>query len=489
MRERMSLLENLNQLVCELCKYPAETPWLELKHDNYDPEMIGKDISALANGATLEEKDFAYFLWGVDDATHQIVGTDKNLQNLKRGGEELENWLRHHLSSNADFVYQTVETERGTVGVLRISCAVNHPVSFQNMEYIRVGSYTKPLRTYSTLQSRLWNRLQNVKFEEQLADRGLNLGNAVQVLDYDSYFTLNKIPKPTSDKEIAHYLLEDGILKAQDDGLYAITNMGAVLFAKKLSDFPTVSRKAIRVIRYDGSNRMNMLDEDVAVSGYAVGFQKVVQDIEAAVSAEELLDGTLRSKKTAYPILAIREAIGNALIHQDFSISGTGPTVEVFDERIEIINPGLPMVDIFRIIDNPPKSRNEKLAALMRRMGICEELGTGWDRMVISCELERLPAPKIELYEESTKVTLFSEMPFSNLSQEDKLWACYLHACILYVQQEQMTNSSLRGRFGLQPSSAGSVSRLIKEAVSRRLIKPFDPDTSNKYMKYVPVWA
>ena len=487
-------MENLYQLVCELCKYQNETPWLELKHNNYDPEMIGKDISALANGATLDEKDFAYFLWGVDDKTHEIVGTSKNLQNLKHGNEELENWLRQNLSSNADFVYQTVSTERGIVGVLRIQRAVNRPVSFRNTEYIRVGSYTKPLSTYPQIQSRLWGRLQNVKFEEQLASQGVNLAEAIRALDYDSYFALNKITKPTLDEGIAHYLLEDGILKAQDDGLYAVTNIGAVLFAKKLSDFPTVSRKAIRLIHYDGNNRMNMLDETVVPSGYAVGFQKVVQDIEATVSSEEMLDGTLRSKKSAYPILAIREAIGNALIHQDFSISGAGPTVEIFDKRIEIINPGTPMVDIFRIIDNPPKSRNEKLAALMRHMGICEKLGTGWDRMVISCELKRLPAPEIELYEGSTyeggtKVTLFSEIPFSNLPQKDRLWACYLHACILYVQQEQMTNSSLRQRFGLQSTAAGSISRLIKEAVERGFIKPFDPNTSNKYMKYVPVWA
>ena len=482
-------MENLSKLVCELCKYPNETPWLEFKRDNYDPEMIGRDISALANSATLEEKEFAYFLWGVDDATHQIVGTNKDLQNIKRGNEELENWLRYLLSSNADFIYQTVRVEQATVGVLRVQRAVNRPVSFQNVEYIRVGSYTKRLNAYPMMQSRLWNRLQNVKFEDQLACQNMSLEEALQLLDYDRYFTLNKRPRSASAEGIAYYLMEDGILKTRDDGLYAITNLGAVLFAKNLSDFPTVSRKAIRVARYHGNNRMNMKEENISDSGYAVGFQELIQDIESKVATEELLSGTLRNKKTAYPILTIREAIGNALIHQDFSVSGAGPTVEIFDKRIEIINPGFPLVDINRIIDNPPKSRNEKLAALMRRMGMCEELGTGWDRMVINCELEHLPAPKIELYEESAKVTLFSEMPFSNLSQEDKLWACYLHACILYVQQEQMTNSSLRQRFGLQPSSAGSISRLIKEAVSRRMIKPFDPETSNKYMKYIPIWA
>ena len=210
---------------------------------------------------------------------------------------------------------------------------------------------------------------------------------------------------------------------------------------------------------------------------------------DALLPTAEVINGALREKKTAYPSLAIREAVGNALIHQDFSIPGTGPVVEIFDGRIEITNPGTPMVDIKRIVDNPPKSRNEKLAELMRRLRICEELGTGWDKIVISCELQMLPAPKIDLYEENTKVTLYAEMPFTSLSAEDKLWACYLHACVKQVENEQLTNTTLRERFGLKPSSSGSVSRLIKEAVNMKLIKPLDPDTAPRYMRYIPYWA
>lgn len=100
-----------------------------------------------------------------------------------------------------------------------------------------------------------------------------------------------------------------------------------------------------------------------------------------------------------------------------------------------------------------------------------------------------LPAPRIDLYEENTKVTLYAEMPFSSLSAEDKLWACYLHACVKQVENEQLTNTSLRERFGLKSSSSGSVSRLIKEAVNMKLIKPLDPETAPRYMRYIPYWA
>ena len=129
------------------------------------------------------------------------------------------------------------------------------------------------------------------------------------------------------------------------------------------------------------------------------------------------------------------------------------------------------------------------LASLMRRLKMCEELGTGWDKIVISCELYQLPAPVIDLYAENTKVTLFSELAFSSMSQESKLWSCYMHACIKYLQREQLTNSSLRQRFGLPPSSAGSISRLIKDAAAKKYIRPLDPDTAPRYMSYIPCWA
>lgn len=482
-------MENLDKLVVELCKLPNETQWVEFKHNNYLPEMIGQDISALANSATLHEKSCAYMLWGVDDTTHEIVGTEFNMQTVKKGQQELENWLRSLLSKNADFEFHSVMVEDKNVGVLIIHRAVNQTVMFQKVDYIRVGSYTKKLSEYPALQAQLWDRLRTSKFEERIAKHDLDLVTALGMLEYSTYFDLVKMPQPTNAEGICYYLEEEHILEKQDNGLYAITNLGAILFAKRLSDFPRLSRKAVRVVQYKGSNRLNMLKEYDGTKGYAVGFEGLLGFIDALLPTAEVINGALREKKTAYPSLAIREAVGNALIHQDFSIPGTGPVVEIFDGRIEITNPGTPMVDIKRIVDNPPKSRNEKLAELMRRLRICEELGTGWDKIVISCELQMLPAPKIDLYEENTKVTLYAEMPFTSLSAEDKLWACYLHACVKQVENEQLTNTTLRERFGLKPSSSGSVSRLIKEAVNMKLIKPLDPDTAPRYMRYIPYWA
>ncbi|MCD8302773.1 MAG: hypothetical protein LUC44_07120 [Prevotellaceae bacterium] len=231
------------------------------------------------------------------------------------------------------------------------------------------------------------------------------------------------------------------------------------------------------------------MKEFTANEGYAISFENVARLVDNLLPSREDINTVRRRTVTMLPFPAVREVLANSLIHQDFFLTGAGPIVEIFENRVEVTNPGTPLVNVMRIVDNPPKSRNEKLASLMRRMGMCEELGRGWDRMVISCELHKLPAPRIQVYEESTKVSLFSSLDFTNIPVEDKLWSTYLHACVRYIEDGSLTNSSLRERFGVAETQAGSISRLIREAINKELIKPVDPQTAPRYMRYLPIWA
>ncbi len=486
-------MENLELLVNQLRKYESETNWFEFKCNNYDPEMIGKDISALANSAAYDEKACAYMIWGIDDKSHDIVGTEPDQYSKLVGNQEIESWLRNLVSKNAEFEFHRIEMKdkngiNKPIVVLIIHKAIVQTVTFKKVDYIRVGSYTKKLSDYPQMQAQLWDKIRNSRFEEQYAMQNLSLEEALQQLDYAAYFDIKGNPIPTDIKGIAYYMEKETIIVKQDNGEYAITNLGAVLLAKKLSSFPRLARKAVRVVQYQGKSRLNMLKEDVSNKGYAIGFKDLLKYIEALLPTQEVIKGAMRETVSPYPTIALREAIANALIHQDFSIMGTGVTIEIFSNRIEITNPGIPLVDIYRIVDNPPKSRNELLASLMRRLKMCEELGTGWDKIIISCELQQLPAPHIDIYEESTKVTLFSKVDYFDLSTQDKLWACYMHACVKYIQGEFLTNSSLRIRFGLEEKSSASISRLIKDACEKGLIKKLE-ETAPKHTKYIPVWA
>ncbi len=104
-------MDNNELLIRELTKLSKETEWLEFKQNVKNPDEIGEYISALSNSATYNDKNQAYLVWGVEDVTHQIVGTSFHPSTEKIGNEELENWLHHLLSRNASFSFSEFEIE------------------------------------------------------------------------------------------------------------------------------------------------------------------------------------------------------------------------------------------------------------------------------------------------------------------------------------------------------------------------------------------
>jgi predicted HTH transcriptional regulator len=125
----------------------------------------------------------------------------------------------------------------------------------------------------------------------------------------------------------------------------------------------------------------------------------------------------------------------------------------------------------------------------MRRIGICEERGSGWDKVVFQTELYQLPAPLAEVTDDHTRVVLFAPRPLAKMDKADRVRAIYLHACLRYVSREHLTNTSVRQRFGIEPQNIATASRLIREAVEVGVVVPQDPAAAPKLMRYVPVWA
>lgn len=483
-------MKNLNLLVKELLKLGTEIPCVEFKDNNSDPNMIGEYISALSNTAALENKSMAYLVWGIDDVSHTLTNTTFNFNTKKgEGNEDLIPWLTRLLSDNANFEFTETTIDGNHVVICIIYKALGKTVTFKKLEYIRIGSYKKLLKDHPGTEAKLWQKLNDARFEELPAREDVSISEIFSMLDYTAYFDMTGTPNPTDSESILHYLIEDKIISKQDNGLYTITNMGALLFAKRIDFFPLLERKMIRVVQYEDDSRFNILKQDVGNKGYATGFEGLIKYISGLLPSKEEIVAPLRKESTVYPLVTLRELIANALIHQDLTISGAGPTIEIFKSRIEITNPGIPLINIDRILDNPPRSRNEIMAGLMRRLHICEELGTGWDRAAAYCELYTLPAPQITIYEENTQVVINGPVAYKNMTQEERLWTCYLHVCLKYVNREKATNSTLRERLGLATSSSASVSRLIGLSLEKELIKPLDPDTAPRYMSYIPFWA
>ncbi|MGN6543529.1 MAG: ATP-binding protein [Aureliella sp.] len=476
-------------LLTELRKLPKEIGWVEFKENNGDAEEIGEYLSALSNSAALEGKANAYVVWGIQDQTHAVVGTTFSPTRAKRGNEELENWLLRQLNPRLRFRWYEFLYEGKPVVLLEIPRAAGKPTQFTSGEWIRIGSYRKKLKDYPDIERALWSIFDTTPFESLRALERLQASQVLELLDYAKYFQLLKRPFPTDQSKLIDALAEDRLIVDNGAGTWDITNLGAILFANRLADFPRLARKAIRVVVYEGKNRLKTIRERVGQEGYAVGFEPLIDFLRIILPPNEIIGPALRKDVPMYPELAIRELIANALIHQDFAVTGAGPMVEIFADRMEITNPGLPLVKTERFLDNPPRSRNEALASLMRRAGACEERGSGIDKVVSQTEAYQLPAPIFETPEDSVRVILFAHKSLNEMERADRVRACYLHACLRFVERNPMTNASLRGRFGIEKRNSATASRIIKEAIEDGQIKQFDPAQGKKHAKYLPHWA
>lgn len=393
------------------------------------------------------------------------------------------------LTPRPEFRFHEVDVGGLRVVLLEVHRAIRHPVRFQNESYIRLGSVTKKLKDLPEKERSLWLTLDQAPFEQGVAAAGVTVADVLRLIDYPAYFELLSLPVPDGHAATVDALRADGLVAPSGAGTWNITNLGAVLFAKDLRVFPGLARKAMRVIRYKGKGRIGTEREHLEIRGYAAAFKGVIEHVMALLPAREAIPEAHRVELTAFPREAIRELVGNALIHQDFAVRGAGPMLEIFDGRVEVTNPGEPLVATDRFIDTPPTSRNEALASFMRRVEVCEERGSGFDKVVSATEVHHLPAPLIEVPPGFTRVVLYDRRPLSDMDRVERERACYMHACLRFVQRDFLTNASLRERLGLDAKNGATASRLIRDALKEGLIVPFDTEAFRPQMKYMPWWG
>ena len=370
-----------------------------------------------------------------------------------------------------------------------VPAATDCPVEFDGTAYLRIGSATPKLSEYPDRLKALWDRLRPYFWERGIAAQFVTRDEVLERLNYQSYFQLTGQPLPTTPAAVLKNLAGEGLVIKDVGGRWSITNLGAILFANRLDQFDhRLARKAIRFIAYGGSGRADTVTHrhDVQL-GYATGFAGLMDYINGLLPRNEHIDKAFRTEIPLYPPIAIREVVANALIHQDMTITGAGPLIELFKDRMEITNPGQPLISPDRFIDSAPRSRNEVLASLMRRMRICEEQGTGIDKVITAVELFQLPAPDFRVEDNALRTVLYSPRRFADMTADERVRACYQHAALKFLSGERMKNSTLRERFGIEPRNAAQVSQVIRLALKRELIRYADPDKPQS--AYLPIWA
>ena len=363
---------------------------------------------------------------------------------------------------------------------------IGHPQQYEGSYWMRSNDELRPMTA---------ERLREI-FDEgkpdwllQTAAVDCSADDVVRLLDTRIYYDLLKQPYPSTRTTVLKRFEQEKLIRDGDGG-YSITNLGAILFAKRLSQFEGLERKAPRVMVYGGPHKLEKSRVFQPVSkGYAVGFLRLIEFINSHVPSNEVVGKALREEVKMFPEIAIRELVANALIHQDFQETGTSVTVEIYSDRLEVSNPGTPIISTDRFGDEY-QSRNERLAGLMRRMRMCEEQGLGIDRVIHSTEVFQLPAPDFRVGERHTMAVIYAHKKFEDMDRKERIRACFWHCVLRFLMGQKMTNKSLRERFNLAETKLETISAIIADTVNEGKIKPDDPlSPSRRYAKYIPYWA
>jgi ATP-dependent DNA helicase RecG len=462
------------------------TEWLATDHENehldfkeakqqYDRTKLLRYCVAFANELG------GYLVLGVSDKLpRKVVGT-KAFLNIGQTKSYLLNKLHFRVE-----IHELLHPD-GRVLIFEIPPRpIGQPQHLDGTYLMRSGEELVPMTP---------DQLSRIILEErsswfsQSAKESVSADDVVFLLDTQIYFDLLKLPYPTTRDRVLDRLAKDGLIKAQN-GNWSITNLAAILLAKRLDAFSrSLARKAPRVVIYKGTDKLQTQHDTLGNKGYVVAFDGLIEFVHSAAPQNHFVEQVVREEVKMFPKQVLRELIANALVHQDFLITGAAVMIEMFSDRVEISNPGLPPINVDRFIDEY-RSRNEFLADLMRRLGICEEKGSGIDKVVRAAEIFQLPAPDFRVSESRTTAVLFAHQEFSAMSKSDRVRACYQHCCLLYVSNQRMSNQTLRDRFKLPESATATVSLVIGAAKDVGLIKPDEAETSStRYARYLPFWA
>ena len=462
-----------------------ELDWKEsLSPDN---KKLSRHLSAFAN-----QPGGGFMVFGIEDKSARPIGVDQpkaesivlKLSSICRDCVEPLVTMDHAIELYEGISLLFIHIRESAIKPVHLK-----PGTLEDA-YIRSGGTTRKASRQEI--GGLMLNSKTPQYEELHASKLKSAPDVLNLLDYRSIFGLLAKPVPQTNIEILNWMKDEKMVDEVDGAGFYITNFGALAAAYSLNEFDGLARKNIRLIKYKGINKVETEKEQPGVKGYAIGFNGLIAFIKAMLPNSEIIKNALRTETTVYPDIALRELIANALIHQDFSIRGSGPMIELFKDRIEISNPGrlLPTKKIDRLIRTTPESRNEMLASAFRRYNICEERGSGFEKAVVAIELFGLPPLKFEEFENSFRVTMYSPKDFSELTPRERIEACYQHSIIKYYSSGGMTNASLRERFKMSERQRPQISLVIKEALAQGKIKPKDPhNVSTKYAEYIPTWG
>lgn len=384
---------DLTLLLNRLLAQDSETEWFEFKHNNHGQHVIGEYISALANAAALDGEPFGYMVWGVEDGSHRVVGTTFQPTRTRIGAQLLDLWLHQYLRPKLDFRFESFDYCGVAVVLLRVPAATAQPVSFHEVEYIRIASAKVKLASHPDKEARLWARL-NAR-----GDWSAELVGTASMADLDAEAVAQGRQRYA--EKNPHLAAE---VATWDDATF--------LSKLKLSRSGQLTRAALLLFGRDEAAQYLPMPPQVSwilkdAEGTSLDYQhfelpllRVPDALFARVrnlTVRYLRPGTLfPTEIPQYDAWVIREALHNALAHQDYALGGRVNVVEL-PEQLVISNAGnfLPGT-VERLLQDdrsPEQYRNPCLTQAMVALKLIDTIGSGVRRMYIEQRKRFFPLP------------------------------------------------------------------------------------------------
>ncbi|MEA2104081.1 MAG: putative DNA binding domain-containing protein [Candidatus Cloacimonadota bacterium] len=398
---------NIKSLINTLCSERTETEWIEFKANYFDPQLIGEYISALSNSACLCEKDYGYLVFGVENKTHKIIGTNFFPKTAKgKGNEGLEPWLTRLLFPRIDISIIEYNYENKHIVIFRIDPTQNTPVKFKGIAYIRVGEHKHKMSEHPEKERKIWNKKEKYDWSKQIIkDASVNDLDETAISMARKHF-IEKNPKLT--EEVAEWNTIDFLNKAKITIRGEITNTAIILLGKPESEHFLDRGKAQITWILKDTNGIK-IDYELFFPPFLINVEEAVKKIRNLKLRYIITNTLFPTEILTYEPWVIREALHNCIAHQDYELSGRIIIMEESDQLIfSNLGSFLPenIKNVILQEFSLEKLRNPFLANAMVNLNMIDTIGSGIYRMFKLQKERFFPLPDYEIFSEKIKVTI-----------------------------------------------------------------------------------
>ena len=415
LEEQYELLESLLDIARKGGEN-GELDWLEFKTNIAEQkasityEGVGEYISGMANSACIRYKDYAYLVLGVEDATWKPVGTNLYMQSAKRGNQDYQLWLRTSISPRIRFEFEEFEYKGAHIVIFEIPAAAGEPVTFNGVAYIRINSNLTKLKGYTEYIRQIYSSQQDwsaqIVKDATLDDLDPAAIKRARELYKDKHPDLADDVDSWNDRTFLN--------KAKVTRGGRITNTAIILLGKEESEVfisPAVSKIRWILKGTDGVERDYRILPCPMVLAVDETFN-LIRKLKYRYINPELLS-LVPDELDTYDPFVIREALNNAIAHQDYGCYGMINVIEE-EDRLIFTNLGSFIPNSVKNVlmnDAPTEHyRNRFLATAMVELGMVDTIGSGIRRMFNKQRDRLFPMPDYDFSDNRVKVTIVGKV-------------------------------------------------------------------------------